>query len=176
VSRMWRYEATAGPHTSLAATWPATSAIPRPNGKQMIIMFAHPRCPCTRATLHELLRIVSRARVSVKVYIVFYSPPNASAEWKGGELYELARSIPGAIVSTDVGGVESRRFQATTSGQTLLFSSNAQLLFTGGITAARGHDGDNDGEDALLSLISGGHSGQVEYPVYGCAIRDSGSK
>ena len=58
-------------------------------------------------------------------------------------------------VVNDVEGVEARRFGAQTSGTTSLYSPDGRLLFSGGITSSRGHEGDNAGEDALTQAISG---------------------
>ena len=38
-----------------------------------------------------------------------------------------------------------QRFGAETSGQTLLYDRDGRLLFSGGTTGSRGHDGDNAG-------------------------------
>ena len=48
------------------------------------------------------------------------------------------------VVRDDMAG-EARRFGAVTSGQTLLFDTQGNLLFSGGITAARAQAGDNAG-------------------------------
>ena len=81
-----------------------------------------------------------------------------------------AAAIPGAQVLRDAGGVEAARFQAATSGQTLLYSAEGDLLFNGGITSARGHAGDNFGKSAIISLVNGGRAEHAETPVFGCTL------
>ena len=49
----------------------------------------------------------------------------------------------------DDDGAEARRFGAETSGQTLLYDARGALAFSGGITGARGHAGDNAGRASL---------------------------
>lgn len=71
---------------------------------------------------------------------------------------------------TDETGFEARRFHAETSGQTLLYSRSGTLLFEGGVTLARGHEGDNPGRSALQELIDNGHSEQTHTPVFGCGL------
>jgi hypothetical protein len=44
------------------------------------------------------------------------------------------------------------------------------LLFAGGITAARGHAGDNAGRSAIETLLAGGRPGYDRTPVFGCPI------
>ena len=49
-----RYVASPGPAIDASAQWPADSAIHRAEGVPMLVMFAHPRCPCSRASISEL--------------------------------------------------------------------------------------------------------------------------
>ncbi len=44
---------------------------------------------------------------------------------------------------------------SSTSGQVLLYDPSGRLAFSGGITAARGHVGDNAGSDAIVGLVMG---------------------
>lgn len=71
---------------------------------------------------------------------------------------------------TDVGGAQARVFGAFISGQTLLYSATGSLLFNGGITDARGHEGDNPGRTALTSILSGGKPAAIQTPVFGCYL------
>jgi hypothetical protein len=71
---------------------------------------------------------------------------------------------------TDIDGREARHFQAFTSGQTLLYSSEGELLFSGGITIARGHEGDNSGRLAIESLLANSAAEVRQTPVFGCPI------
>ena len=59
---------------------------------------------------------------------------------------------------------------ASTSGQTLLFDRDGDLIFSGGITGGRGHSGDNAGRDAIVSLVESGESTLDETPVFGCSL------
>jgi hypothetical protein len=53
----------------------------------------------------------------------------------------------------------------------VLYGTDGRLLFRGGITGARGHEGDSAGRDAVVALISGGvSSAAVSTPVFGCQI------
>jgi hypothetical protein len=81
--------------------------------------------------------------------------------------------IPGVTVHLDDAGREARLFASMTSGETLLFDAEGRLKFHGGITASRGHSGDNAGRDALEALLRGQASQQVITPVFGCSLFDS---
>jgi hypothetical protein len=73
----------------------------------------------------------------------------------------------------DDGGVEARRFGVKTSGTVLLYSALGRLLFHGGITGSRGHEGDNYGITRLAAALRGG-AGDTAVPVvsrvFGCAL------
>jgi hypothetical protein len=73
----------------------------------------------------------------------------------------------------DKDDLESQRFGARTSGQTLLFDSQGKCLFSGGITAARGEVGANAGVDALRQCIADGQTALNKTPVFGCSLESS---
>jgi hypothetical protein len=73
----------------------------------------------------------------------------------------------------DRGGVEAKRFGARTSGEVLLYSAVGRLLFFGGITGSRGHEGDNYGLTSLASFLTATPSESAVTagsPVFGCAL------
>jgi hypothetical protein len=65
---------------------------------------------------------------------------------------------------------EAERFHARTSGTCLLYDPAGRLEFAGGLTAARGHEGDNDGARSLVALLNGGRSHAESTPVFGCSL------
>ena len=70
----------------------------------------------------------------------------------------------------DNDGIEARRFGSSTSGQVMLYNTQGKLLFSGGITASRGHSGDNDGRTAIVALLTQGQALTDETPVFGCQL------
>jgi hypothetical protein len=74
-------------------------------------------------------------------------------------------------VVSDSGGIEAGLFGAEASGATLLFDAQGGLLFSGGITASRGHAGENAGENAVVSLINGERAPLSRTFVFGCSFR-----
>jgi len=66
--------------------------------------------------------------------------------------------------------VQEGRVGAETSGYVLLYDRSGQLRFRGGITAGRGHAGDNAGEDAVVALVTGRPASRQQTPVYGCSL------
>jgi len=85
-------------------------------------------------------------------------------------LWRNAAAIPKIAVQEDDNGDEARRFGAATSGYVVLYDMRGQLLFKGGITAGRGHAGDNAGADAIKSLLRGRSVDMNRAPAYGCSL------
>jgi hypothetical protein len=169
--KLMQYSYIPGRPASAAPVWPANPWVaPAPN-RPTLLVFAHPRCPCSRATIGELARImaVSRSRVSVTVF--FYAPSTEPPDWDRTDLWRDTSAIPGVRTAEDRDGSAARLFGAFTSGETLLFGTDGRLAFHGGITPARGHAGDSSGQDAILNLIAGRPAARTSAPVFGCSIR-----
>lgn len=169
---IWLYGYTSGPGAQAAAppSWPAESSLERVAHLPTLLVFAHPLCACTRATLSELARIMARAQGQIVAYVVVESRealPEASVR---GDLWETARAIPGVAVAADRDGREAALFGAATSGQALYYDANGALRFRGGITAARGHEGGNFGSDAVLALVRESAGQRADTPVFGCPL------
>jgi hypothetical protein len=152
------------------SAWPAKSRIKRVAGLPTIVVLAHPRCPCTRATIGELALLMTRVQNRVSADVVFVRPPGMPDKWEETDLWRDAQQIPGVRVINDPEGVEATLFGAVASGQTMLYDAEGRLQFSGGITAGRGHSGDNAGRSTIVELITKGKSELKETPVYGCAL------
>jgi hypothetical protein len=118
----------------------------------------------------ELAQIMADAQGKLKAYVLFIKPQGAGVDWDDTELRRNAAAIPGVTVVTDTGGTEASRFGAETSGHTLLFDQDGTLLFSGGITASRGHAGRNAGESAILAAVNGKPGERARTPVFGCSL------
>lgn len=152
------------------AVWPETSGVPRTPGRAVLVMFVHPHCPCSRASIGELDRLVAGNRDRFSTQVMFVRPAGIVEGWEKTDLWRQAEAIPGVSVHCDAGGVEARRFHAGTSGATVLYDGGGNLLFEGGITAARGHAGDNAGSAAVTAVLGNRGAGQVSTPVFGCPL------
>jgi hypothetical protein len=169
LAAMLRYEKAAGNPGRPPLGWPAAAG-PAPKGF-MLLLFVHPHCPCTRASVGELARIMAHVQGKVVARVIFEQPAGKPASWCRTDLWEAAQAIPGVTPEADPAGVETRRFNARTSGQTLLFAQG-RLVFSGGITGGRGHRGDNLGSDQVRSLLAGATTPLARSPVYGCPLAD----
>ena len=164
-----RHSAVASQDAPGPARWPAGSALEREPGRGTVLCFVHPRCPCTRATLRELERVLSHApRAAVRV--VFRDDPGGDVTTAA--TWEMAARVPGARRVRDPGGVEARRFGASTSGLVLLFDAGGALRFRGGVTPGRGHEGDNEGAAALDRAMRGASESSLRARVFGCDLED----
>ena len=150
--------------------WPIACDIARSSARPTLLVFAHPHCPCTRATLGELERIATRCSERLDIVVSFLASAELGEGWSHGELWQRASAIPGAAVRDDLGGQRARTFGALTSGQTLLFDARGELVFNGGITAARGHAGDNAGERAVIAHAHDLAPQGPSTPVFGCSL------
>ena len=167
---MTRYSNTPGGGGPPPTSWPTGSQIVLDSNRPTLVMFAHPHCPCTRASLGELERLMAQVPGRLSAQVVFLKPPGTAADWEKTDLWSKASSIPGVSVGADNAGSEARRFHAETSGQTLLYDTAGKLRFQGGITSGRGHAGDNPGRSAIQELLREGRANQVKTPVFGCAL------
>ncbi len=167
---MVAYANTPGETGVPPASWPASSRLPRDTQKASLVMFIHPRCPCSRASIGELAVLMAHCQGKVDAHVFFVRPAGMTMEWTQTDTWRDASKIPGVTVLRDDEGREARRFGAETSGITELFNKEGRLLFHGGITASRGHAGDNDGRDAIQALLFDQPVAQTNTPVFGCSL------
>lgn len=168
------HQARPGIPATAPAMMPASSLIPA--GQPTLIVLAHPRCPCTRATLSELERIMTRSEGKLRAWVLLVIPPGLDPTWSKTDLWGTAAAIPGVRVIVDRDGVEARRFGTATSGQTLFYDAAGRLRFAGGITPGRGHAGDNAGSDAIVAFANHTGSSRSNTPVFGCALTSPDSE
>jgi hypothetical protein len=170
---LFRYESTAGSAGHPATTLPTTRFVPKA-GEFRLVMAIHPQCPCSRATIEELARLMAACDGKLQARVLMVRPSDEPEGWERSDLWTSAQRIPGVEVCVDEDAVEAERFGADTSGHTLLYSAEGRLLFSGGITESRGHGGDNDGESAIISFVLGKPptdvSKPITTPVYGCSL------
>jgi hypothetical protein len=170
LSVLWAYENTPGDSGSSPGQWPAETSLSRATDQPTLVLFAHPQCSCTRASLGELAETLARANKQPKTYVVFLKPFGFGPDWEKTDLWQTAASLPNVTVIRDDEGVEATRFGAITSGQTVLYDDEGTLLFSGGITGARGHAGDNAGRASLVALLNHGKTERSWTSVFGCRL------
>jgi hypothetical protein len=154
------------------ASWPAATSLPRVPGEPTLVMLVHPKCPCSRASVGELAVLLAQASRSLTTHVLFHTPAGVPGDWHSTDLWRSASTIPGVTVRIDEHGTEAKRFGVATSGHTLLYDADGRLQFTGGITASRGHSGDNAGRSAILALLQRSAAQAQWTSVFGCSLYD----
>ena len=165
------FDQTPGVRTEAPVRWPVPSAIQRASDSPTLLVFAHPFCGCTAATLGELARISARrsAKSPQPAITILFARPKGSG-WRTSPLWDNARRLAGANIIWDEEGREASRFGVRTSGEVLLYDRHGDLLFHGGVTGSRGHAGDNDGADRLMAALDSGQPAKTAHLVFGCAL------
>ncbi|TWT89892.1 hypothetical protein Mal64_02740 [Pseudobythopirellula maris] len=158
-----------------AKAWRPHSAIALDASRQTLLFFVHPKCPCTRASVAELRKVLAGSDSPPAVRVIATIPREISPSdeaWRNTPTRRDLLALPGAEVFEDVGGVEASRFGVSTSGAVLLFSPEGTRLFGGGVTLSRGHEGDNIGAKWLGKAIAHDARYPVSHtaPVFGCRL------
>jgi len=164
-----RYASAAGPPADAPSVLPAETNLPLAADRWNLLVFAHPRCPCSRASLSELARLTTRAGDDLRATVVFYQPSDKNASWAHADLWLKAMREPNMQAWHDRDGMETSSFGAFTSGQALLYNPKGALVFKGGLTPSRGHEGLNSGVQAIYRHLEG-KTARAASPVYGCPI------
>lgn len=167
---MLSYQMTPAEPGDPVTRWPTETAVPLGADRLTALMFVHPRCPCTRASLTELSSVLQRSDQPVAAYAVILHPESADGAWSQGPIRNQATLINGLTVLPDAGGREHHAFGARTSGEVFVFRPSGELVFHGGVTAGRGHAGPNAGTQALDTLLIGLAPRVRQTPIYGCAL------
>jgi hypothetical protein len=166
------YQMRAGTPAVAPDSWPHEAGVPFDSQRCNLVMFAHPKCPCTEASLEELKIVLTQGGEEINSTICFFDPAGVPADWMETRLVRAAKEIPGLNLVVDQAGTIAARFGVMTSGQILMFNGQGQKIFAGGITSARGHAGLNRGRTVVLALARGEVCASPLTPVYGCELHD----
>jgi hypothetical protein len=171
IQRIWSYESTPGEQSSVPAVWPGSSLISIDQQRATLMMFVHPLCVCTRASLIELREALDTTDRPPAVWIVLLSPQGIVSDWNES-IANIAARIPEARIVSDVEGSAADQFGASTSGHVVFYDRGGRLVFSGGITGGRGHVGNNDGRRGVVAAMRDGSDHAHEHPIFGCGLDD----
>jgi len=170
-----RYERTPGAQ-SRAPEWltgrmlPAGTLAATPKGVPVLLVALHPQCTCSLATMHELLRIVQQSHAPASIVLLMYTPEHLPEGWTRGERLRSASESLHPRIIDDTNGRWARGLGARTSGEVLLYSPAGRLLFQGGITSERGHEGASAGGELLERAMQSQERTARTPPTFGCAL------
>lgn len=168
-----RYETAPGAKPdSPPRKFPSVSRIVPERTRATLIFFAHPKCPCSRASISELARLMPEVAGRLAVYVILSKPIGSPVGWENTDLRSNAEMIPGVKFIIDENEVETDLFRVRTSGTSLLYDRDGELRFQGGITRSRGMEGDNAGRSAIAALVNSNFSEHTETAVYGCPLQN----
>jgi hypothetical protein len=137
--------------------------------RPQLLLALHPRCPCSRATVNELARILTQAPNASDVTVFMYKPSGEPDSWLQGGLLDACRRM-GCQIRADPDGRLAASLGSLTSGGVVLYDAEGKLRYQGGITGSRGHEGNNAGEQAIIEILLGRRSSHKSMPVFGCPI------
>jgi hypothetical protein len=166
----WRYKTIPGKAATAPERWPAATELQRPSDRPTLVLLAHPRCPCSRASIAELARLQAVIGSRVRTIVLFLRPEGMKEGWERSDLWSRASEIPGVAIVADADGREARVFGTHTSGEVLYYDRFGILAYAGGITTARGHEGTSAGFRTIVSLVRGERVDRREAPVFGCSL------
>jgi hypothetical protein len=153
--------------------WPRDTAIARPSGFR-IVMFVHPMCPCTAASIAELDNSLTRIPAEVSVTVVAVTAGLAAETLDSSRLVAELRALPRISLQFDATGAERQRFGAVVSGEVFAFQDDGRRVYHGGMTSGRGHVGESIGQQQLEALARGESATPCDAPVFGCLLPGAG--
>ncbi len=165
------YDSQPGVRARAPQQWPRGVSLTLNPSRPTLLMFLHPRCPCSRACLSELARLAHTERDQLNLLIAFVQPSDVPADWSQSDLWKTAVANKNWQVLIDQNGSLAGQFGAKTSGQVLVYDAQGSLQFDGGITPGRGHAGDSIGH-SIVQAIAAGHSPEqpTNCPTFGCPL------
>ena len=169
---MFVYESRPAPRSAVAEMWPEQSGLERNAGGFSLVMAVHPKCPCTRASVAELNKLMLGFGGRVRAIALVTKPFELPDLWSESDVTARLREIPNVEVVRDLGGAKSDAFGVGSSGQTLLYDASGELVFDGGITAFRGHEGPSVGSEMLKQIVAGTMVGHRHSKAFGCSLED----
>lgn len=167
------YHNMPGDRSDHGTVWPANDSVKLDSLRANLVVFIHPQCPCSVATLNELARIQATCGIRLHTHVIFYSP--SDMQWDDTHKVRQALEIPNVHITNDVDGKVARKFGVLTSGHSLLYSSDGRRIFSGGITPGRGHEGESLGRTSIVRYVLDGKVQCDKTNVFGCPIFDTKS-
>lgn len=145
---------------------------PADSGRGQLLVFLHPQCVCSRATVRHLMRLSTKQRAQWDTVLYIFQPSEIPKYWSESGLGE--KQLHFATRKLDVDGAKARELGVHTSGHVIAYSANGKRLFSGGITAGRGHEGSNTAFSTLQQLLLNPQSPSEndEFPVFGCGLQE----
>lgn len=155
--------------------WPTGTALQLATDRATVVYCIHPRCPCTRASTRQLERLLHDTRnqtiLPPRLLVLASCPAEDAEAFADTGITRAAAALPGAQLVLDPGGEQTSRLGARASGTVLIYSPAGKRLFHGGVTPARGHEGESLGAMAFRTALRDRDSAApAAAPAFGCRL------
>ncbi len=157
-----------------APTWSLEALGEPATDRPTLVMFVHPKCPCTRASLEQVAKVQAARPHAFDLQFVIFVPTDEVGDWRNSDLIAFALRLAPEGVQFDSGGVLTKDAGARVSGTVAFYSTDGRLQFWGGVTPARGHQGPAAGLEAIRDLIDGNDAASRRAAVFGCPFFEAG--
>ncbi len=154
---------------SVVRRWPNTVA-EHESRNATVAIFYHPHCPCTRATIRCFERLAASIDSKPRIIAYAFCPPTETDVWINSDTTQKLQSLSDTMVIVDRSGEVCRKFGVMASGHVLAFDTNGDLIFSGGLTASRGHESYSKSGAAFVAALNGSPQTPISWPVFGCTI------
>ena len=137
-----------------------------------LVMGMHPMCPCTRASVDELQRLLLDSQGAIECQVLSFEPASNPEKFRDAKLNRQVELLPNTTLVPDPDGEMAAQLGMHTSGAVVLYDRWGTPMFYGGVTGSRGHVGLSPGGKALLDMVQGSSPATRRTPIYGCPIQE----
>ena len=93
LSFLWSYENAPGLAAAAPSRWPNDSRIKPAPDRATLVMLIDPQCPCTRASIEELDKLMAHCQGRVNAYVGLMKPHGFADDWVETDLWRHALRI-----------------------------------------------------------------------------------
>src|SRR3954468_15265693 len=80
------YTYTPGSPAQASAYWPAQTQLAHDLSRPTLVLFAHPQCPCSRAAVSELARLMTSTHGALDARVMVLHPAGTPSGWEHTDL------------------------------------------------------------------------------------------
>ena len=101
MTTLWNHEARPGIPAAAPTSWPRDSALSKQPSKAAMLVWIHPHCPCSWATIRELERLLVHVSDDTDCQIILTRPAECGSDFVESDLTRAIRKIRGVSVVVD---------------------------------------------------------------------------
>jgi len=168
--QLYAFSTTPGDHT-VVQSWILQDKLPLKHQLASLVVLIHPKCSCSTATLKEVERLKIGLKDKLDVKLVFISYGDKSKNWYQGPVWDLAVSMKKNVsIVLDNDGQILKTLGTKTSGTAYLVGPDLKVVFQGGLTPIRGHEGATSGQAFIASWVKGNTKSSLIQKIFGCGV------